>query len=100
MRSSRVVELQIPVQVFPSRRHAVIGAEIDFFVFDRPPQPFDEDVVPPRTFAIHADLDVGILQRRDEVYGGELAALVRIHDLWFAIAAHRLFQSIDTWSGL
>ena len=100
MRSPRVVELQISAQAFPSLRDAVVGTQIDLFIFDRPPEPFDKDVIPPCPLAVHADLDVGILQRRDEVYGGELAALVRIHDLWFAIAAHRLFQSIDTWSGL
>ena len=100
MRSLAVVECHIPAQAFTRGRDAVVGAQINLLVFDRPPEPFDKDVIPPCPLAVHADLDVGILQRRDEVYGGELAALVRIHDLWFAIAAHRLFQSIDTWSGL
>ncbi|MDP9839791.1 hypothetical protein J2T09_004571 [Neorhizobium huautlense] len=27
--------------------HGLVGVEIDLFVFDRPPKPFDEHVVPP-----------------------------------------------------
>ena len=75
MRSPRVVERQIARQTFAGCRYAVVGAQVDFLVFDRPPEPFDEDVVPPRAFPVHADLDVGVLQRLDEVDGRELAAL-------------------------
>lgn len=99
MWSARVVELQISTQGFSCSRYAVIGAQIDLFIFDRPPQPFDKDIVPPCAFTVHADLDVGILQRLDEVYGRELAALVRIHDLGLAVATHRFFQGLDAWSG-
>lgn len=87
MRSPRVVERQIPTQAFARDPDAVMGAQIDLFVFDCPPEPFDKDIVPPRAFSIHADLDFGILQRLDEVYGCELAALVRVHDLRLAVAA-------------
>ena len=100
MRSARVVEGQVPGQPFPCLRDAVIGTQVDLFVFDRPPQPFDEDVVPPCVLAVHADLDVGVFQGFDEVDGFELAALVRIHDPGFAMAAHRLFQSFDARFGL
>ena len=93
MRSPRVVELQISAQAFPSLRHAVISAQADLFVFDRPPEPFDKGVVPPCAFAVYADLDIGILQRFDEVYGCELASRIRVHDLRLAMVAHRLFQS-------
>ncbi len=67
MRSSAVVELQISGQALSGDRYPVVGAQIDLLVFDRSPEPFDEDVVPPRALAVHADLDVGVLQRLDEV---------------------------------
>jgi len=36
----------------------LIGSEIDLLVFDRFPEPLDEDVVAPGTLAVHADLDL------------------------------------------
>lgn len=50
----------------------MVGVQIDLFIFDAAPEPFDKDVVAPGPFAIHADLNVGILQRLDEVDGREL----------------------------
>lgn len=99
MRPPCVVERQISTQAFPSRRHAVIGAQIYLFIFDRPPEPFDKDVVSPRAFAVHADLDIGILQGLDEVYGRELAALVGIHDLGLSMLAHGVLQGVDARPG-
>jgi hypothetical protein len=49
--------------------------EVDFLVFDRTPEPLDEDVVPPRTLAIHRDGDFRLLQHRREVHRGELRTL-------------------------
>ena len=38
-------------------RHAIVGMQINLLVFDRPPQTFDEHVVPPRdTLSRHAPL--------------------------------------------
>ncbi len=31
--------------------HGLVGVEVDLFAFDRPPKPFDEDIVPPRALA-------------------------------------------------
>jgi hypothetical protein len=33
---------------------------VDFFVFEAAPEPFDEHVVDPTAFAVHADLDTRI----------------------------------------
>ena len=81
MRPPRVVECQIPAQAFSGGRDAVVGAQIDLLVFDRSPQPLDKDIVAPGVFAVHTDLDFGVLQRLDEVDRGELADLIRIHDI-------------------
>lgn len=64
---------------------------MDLLVFDRPPKPFDEDVISPRAFAVHADLDACIPLRIDEVEGRKLATLIRIHDLGFAVVKHGVF---------
>ena len=72
MRSSAVVERQISGQAFMRDRDSVIGVQIDLLVFDCPPEPFNKDVVPPCTFAVHADLDISTLQRLDEVDGCEI----------------------------
>ena len=45
------------------------GVEEDALVFERSPQPLDEDVVHPAAAAVHRDADVGVPQRRRE---GEL----------------------------
>jgi hypothetical protein len=88
MWSPCVVEGQIPGQAFACDRDTVIAVQVDLFVFDGSPEPFYEDVVAPGPLAIyyrqciakqcherHADLDVCILQRLDEVDGCELASL-------------------------
>src|SRR5690606_10363674 len=54
-----------------------IGPQVDFLVFDSPPEALDEDVVTPGALAIHADLDLAGGQHLDEVGRGELAALSR-----------------------
>src|ERR1700719_4381983 len=58
-----------------------MGIEVDFLVFEAPPQSLDEDVVhaapPPsrgQALAIHADRYLVALQGAGEVVAGELAA--------------------------
>jgi hypothetical protein len=51
------------------------GIEEDALVFQRPPQPLDEDVVHPAATAIHRDADAGVLQRGGEDKAGELRTL-------------------------
>lgn len=75
MRTATIVKGQIPADPSPGFGHAGIGAQVDLFVFDGPPQALDEDIVPPRALAIHADLDLAGGQHLDELGRGELAAL-------------------------
>ena len=74
MRSLCVVNLD----VFPERvtrlRDRVISTQVDFFVLDRVPQPFDEHVVAPAAFAVHADRDAGVLDHARECFVGERSA--------------------------
>ena len=81
MRPLAVVELQIPTDRGARLADAVIGPEVDLLVFDRAPEPLDEDVVAPRSLAVHADGDGLRQQQAGELGAGELAALVRVEDL-------------------
>ena len=85
MRSAPIIEGQIAVQPAPRLRDTAIGPEVDFLIFDRPPQPFDHDIVAPRALAVHANRDLGRLQGHQKGPRGELAALIRVHDLWRAM---------------
>ena len=63
MRALAVVEVQIPADRGARLADAVVGPQIDLFVFDRAPEPLDEDVVAPRAPAVHADRD-GVVSSR------------------------------------
>ncbi len=60
--------------------YGVIGVEVDFFVFQAAPEAFDEDVVHPAPFAVHADLDAVRFEYAGEGGAGELAALVGVEN--------------------
>jgi hypothetical protein len=48
--------------------------QVDFFVLDRAPQSFGENVVAGTTAPIHADLDASLLQALNVLWTGEVAA--------------------------
>ena len=75
-----VVECHIAVQPATRLRDATVGPEVDFLVCARPSEPFDKNIVAPRALAVHAHRDLGVLQGRENGNGGELAALIRVHD--------------------
>jgi len=56
MWASGVVKGQISTDANSGLRHAFVGVEVDFFIFDRTPEPLDEDIVPPRALAVHMKL--------------------------------------------
>lgn len=55
--------------------------EIDFLLFNRPPEAFHEDIVQCPTPSVHADPDGMDFQKIDERFGGILGSLVRVEDL-------------------
>ena len=57
MRAAAIVAVKIPPNRDPSLRDALIGMQVDLLVLHRPPEPLDENVVPPGAFAVHADRD-------------------------------------------
>ena len=80
MRAAPVVECQIATKPATRLRDATVGAQVDFLVFDRPPQPSDKNIVASRDFAVHAHRNLSVLQDRKKGDGGELAALIRVHN--------------------
>jgi len=70
--------------------------QIDLFIFDAAPEPFDEHVVDPATVAIHADSDAGFFQHLDPSFTGELRTLIGVEDLGSAVFGQRLLRRIDT----
>ena len=57
VRPGGVIELQVFRDGSPGFVDRPVGVEIDLFILDRLPDPFDEDVVAPAALAVHADYD-------------------------------------------
>src|SRR6187455_2739511 len=95
MRPLAVVETQILADRSAGLRDAGVGSEVDLLVFDRPPEPLDEDVVTPCALAVHADSDFGGLQHLGEVGRAELTSLIGVEDLRLAMPRERLLQGLD-----
>jgi len=74
MRSAPIVECHIAAQTATSLRDTSVGTQIVFLVLDRPPEPFDKDIVAPRPLAVHADRNLGVLQDFEKGNRCELAA--------------------------
>jgi len=81
MRPDLIVEGHVTRHTFARGSDGLVGMEIHLLIFEAPPQPFDEDVVPPPPDPIHADLNSMRLQKPGEFLAGELAALVGVKDL-------------------
>ena len=56
MWTSGIVEGQIAADASAGLGHSLVGMEINFLVFDRPPEPLDEDVVALCSLAILPNL--------------------------------------------
>ena len=61
MLSAVVVPVEPFSQVFGKLSAGLVGSQVDPFILQGTPEPFDEDVVLETTFAIHADFHVPAL---------------------------------------
>ena len=66
------------------------GAQINAFVFQRPPETLDHTIIDPTAFAIHRYRHLSHLQFIDPVAAGELRSLIGVEDLRRAIFGKRL----------
>jgi hypothetical protein len=79
-----VVKMKVTLQGREELDSSGEVAGIDQLVFERPPQPFDENIVGRATTAIHADQNAAFLERGQEFGGGELRALIGVPDFGLA----------------
>lgn len=99
VRTSPIVEGQIPVDRGAGLADRGIGPQLNLFVFHRASQALDEHVVAPGTAAVHADRDLLALQYGGERHAGKLAALFGVEDLRRPEARQRYLQSLDAEIG-
>ena len=95
-----IVEIEIPSNRGACVWYAVVAVQIDLLVLHRPPEPFDEHVVPPRALAVHADGDLILDEHAGEVCPGELAALIGVDDLRPPMPGQSILQRLDAERGL
>ena len=72
-----------------------VGMQIDLLILERHPESFDQDVVVTALPAGPADPDFLLLQPGDELSRGELAALIRMQDLWLSPIGEGHLQGIQ-----
>ena len=87
MWASAIIEVQVSADRSAGLADTVVGPQIDLLIFDAAPQPLDEDVIPPSSFAVHADRDFVVGEHAGESLAGELRTLVRVEDVRLAVTA-------------
>ena len=95
VRSLGVVRADPVTDQAPGRQAVGDLVQVDRLVFERAPQPFDEDIVHEPAPAIHRDAHARRLQARGERHAGELAALVGVEDLRRIVPGQGLVKSLD-----
>lgn len=80
--------------------HAIVGVQIDLLILEAAPQAFDEHVVDPASFAIHADLYASVFEGLGEGLTGKLASLVGIEDLGGAVVVQGFAQCLHVELGV
>ena len=66
-------------------RDVFVGFQINFLAFHTAPQPLDEHVIKPATLAVHTDLNIVVLEHASERVARELASLVGVEYLRYAV---------------
>lgn len=94
VRSVLIVEHEIFLQSKPCSIHVVVGMQINLLIFDALPQLLHKYVITPASLAIHADLDIVILQQ-----SGELAALISIKDFRFTMFGYGFLHGFNAEVG-
>ena len=73
-----IVEIEIAPDPAARRADALVGVQVDLLVLDCPSKPLDENVVPPRAFAVHADPDVVLREHAGKRGHGSRRALAAL----------------------
>ena len=94
MNPFRVVEPEVGAQTLKGIFSVAVILQVDLFIFYRPPQPLDKDIVHGPPTAVHADPDAPLLQDAGPVFARELRSLIGVEDLR-AADPERFLQGFD-----
>ena len=73
----------------------IVGFQIDFLIFQTAPEALDKYIIHPTALAVHADLNIMVLQYLGEALTGELTALITVEDLRWPLGRQRLLQCLN-----
>ena len=79
-----VKELHPASNPFICSSDAVVGLQIDFLIFQAPPQALHKNIVHPAPFAIHTDAGLVLLQNIGKAVTGKLTTLIAVE--YFGLA--------------
>ena len=96
MRAPGVIECEVPADRGAGIGNGIVSSEIHFLILHRAPNSLNENIVAPRTLAIHADGDAVPDEDAGELGTGELTALIGVEDVRPAVPGERLFQGAST----
>lgn len=94
-----IVEHEIVLELRASFSRRSIVMNIDFLIFYRSPKPLCKDVVSCTSFAIHANLDIGLSQYLLILWTGKMTSLVTLPDRWRGHRQGSLHGSQHEWQG-
>ena len=80
MRPLSIVKAEVRREILYGVWWIAVILEIGVFVFHRPPEPFDKDVVQRPAPAVHADQDILGFESGGERLAGKLRSLVGVED--------------------
>ena len=78
----------------------VVGFQIDLLIFQTAPETLDKYIVHPAALAVHADLNIMLLEHIGEALTGKLTALIAVEDLWWPVGRQRLLQCLNARRGI
>jgi hypothetical protein len=81
MKPLTVVKPEVFSQASDGLGRVLVIVQVDLFVFDAAPEPFDEDVVQRTASPVHTDGDLALFENPSERAAGELRTLIGIEDL-------------------
>jgi len=81
MQTLSIVEPEISAQADDGLGHGFVIFDVDVFVFDAAPEPFNEDVIQRTASPVHTDGDLALFENPGEYIARELRTLIRVEDL-------------------
>src|SRR5260370_13657021 len=95
MWTSAVVEVEIPANRSSRLADGFVSSQIDLLIFYAAPQSFDEHIVPPSPFAVHANGDVVLGEHAGEGRAGKLRALLGVEHVRPAVRSQSILNGLD-----